>query len=341
VPDQPSATAFEALSWHDPVWERLVAWRKNGRLPHALRISGPRGTGKRILAERLAGWLLCESSGSEAAACGQCKQCRLREGGSHPDLQVSSPESSRYIRIDQIRRLAEFLSQSPQVASGKVVIIDRADQLNINAANALLKTLEEPVDDATLLLLHDEGKPLLPTIRSRCQVLALKNPERKPARDWLSVQMTGREEITEQTLEAALDLAGGAPLLARDYLVDGLLSERERCLDALRGFLKREIPLMDAARPFVDAGLEKTLDFMAHWIHDMARLTENIDGDDAAARDMLLFLVRHNDPARIQALFASVREARAGLDYNLNPTLEVERLLMGWQGMMPGKRRAS
>jgi DNA polymerase-3 subunit delta' len=256
-------------------------------------------------------------------------------------LQVFAPESSRYIRIDQIRRLAEFLSQSPQVASGKVVIIDRADQLNVNAANALLKTLEEPVDDATLLLLHDEGLPLLPTVRSRCQVLALKTPGRAQAASWLSGQVKDRDDVTEQAVGAALDLAGGAPLLARDYLVDGLLSERERCLDALRAFLKREIPLMEAARPFVDAGLEKTLDFMAHWIHDMARLAHNVAGDDASARDMLTFLMRHNDPARAQALFELIREARAGLDYNLNPTLEVERLLMGWQAMMPGKRGAA
>lgn len=325
------------LPWHSTAWSRLVQWRRADRLPHGLRLTGPAGVGKRVLAESLAAWLLCEAVRVDGGTtpCGDCKQCRLVRAGSHPDLQSCRPESSRYIRIDQIRALGDFLSQSPQVAGRKVVIIDRADQLNLNAANALLKTLEEPADDANLILLHDEGRPLRPTIRSRCQTVAVRIPGREQAWSWLTARSGEGEGFDPRAAAAALDLAGGAPLLAYHYLANGHLSERGHCLQALRSFLKREVAVIDAVKPFVEAGLETTLEFMAHWALDMARLGQGQDASDTAAREMLAFLARHNSQARVQDLYATLCQCRARLDYNLNPTLEIEQLLMRWRHLMP------
>lgn len=217
----------QLLPWHEKPWQRLMDWHRADRWPHALRVIGPRGVGKTAFAERLADWLLCDSASLKglASPCGECKQCRLRQGGFHPDMQSCHPESSRYIRVDQIRAVNEFLSQSPQVARCKVVLIDRADQLNVNAANALLKTLEEPAEDTFLVLIQEDGQPLLPTIRSRCQSLALPLPDRAVATGWLQAQL--EESPDDEGLARVLDLSGGAPLLARRYLLDGLLEARE------------------------------------------------------------------------------------------------------------------
>src|SRR5690606_30069667 len=97
------------------------------------------------------------------------KQCALTIAGTHPDIRFYAPEKSRMIRVDQVRALSAFAVGSPQVAHRKVIVVDRADQLNINAANALLKTLEEPSADVVLILLQEAGRPILPTLRSRCQ----------------------------------------------------------------------------------------------------------------------------------------------------------------------------
>lgn len=329
------------LPWQEKPWQRLMEWHGADRWPHALRLTGSRGVGKTAFAERIADWLLCDRAAANglSAPCGDCKQCRLRQAGFHPDMQRCRPESSRYIRVDQVRAINEFLSQSPQVARCKVVLIDRADQLNLNAANALLKTLEEPADDTFLVLIQEEGQPLLPTIRSRCQSLALPLPARAVASGWLQTQLDTASEDAGGVARA-LELSGGAPLLARRYLLEGLLETRAQCLQALRACLKQEIPVNEAAKPFAGAGMELALDFMAHWAHDMARLAEGAQGSDAAAHDMIAFLASRNSPHAAHRLYAAVLEARSHLDNNLNPALEVERLLLLWRQMMPRRRRA-
>jgi len=158
------------MPWLRRAWQTVQSRVAEDRLPHALILVGECGVGKRAWAEAVGGLLLCDQPlGREAGqpiACGRCKQCELLAAASHPDIRIYAPEKSRMVKVDQVRALSSFAVASPQVAHHKVAIIDRADQLNINAANALLKTLEEPLPDVTLILLQESGRPVLPTIRS-------------------------------------------------------------------------------------------------------------------------------------------------------------------------------
>ena len=148
-----------------------------GRQPHAVLFAGPAQIGKRTLALALAAAINCTSKG--ARPCGQCRSCRLIEHNSHPDVRVvqaEAGESSRegVLKIDQIRELQHAAALGPLESSYKVFVLREIERANLPAANALLKTLEEPPSQVVLLLTSARPHALLPTIISRCQVLALR-----------------------------------------------------------------------------------------------------------------------------------------------------------------------
>ncbi|HSW52736.1 MAG TPA: hypothetical protein VLG93_05865, partial [Sulfuricaulis sp.] len=136
------STAPERYPWHGALWSALA--RQFEQLPHALLLQGRPGLGKHDFAVQLAQALLCEQA-RDGMACGQCHCCRLFAAGTHPDLAgVGLVEDAKSIAVDQIRALGDFLSLRPHTAARKVVIISPAEAMNINAANSLLKLLEEP-----------------------------------------------------------------------------------------------------------------------------------------------------------------------------------------------------
>ncbi|MFC4261223.1 DNA polymerase III subunit delta' [Marinobacter lacisalsi] len=330
------------MPWLTPVMERFAQALDQGRLPHATLVHGERGVGKRRLAESIAALLVCEhrtAGGTEA--CGQCRQCQLVAGESHPDIRVYQPEKSRMVRIDQVRALSQFAVASPQVAGFKVAIVNRADQLNINAANALLKTLEEPAADVVLLLLQETGRPVLPTIRSRCRIMPLATPSAGEAASWLSRQLAGRDEAPGTDAQAlALHLAGGAPRLALELLDSGFLQQREAALEAFRQFMKGGTTVAVAARAFRDLGHEATLNLMEGWANDLARAMAGGDARDPGISEVVRYLAAGNPPWRAQQLVDAIRDSRRALVNNVSPELETDRLLIQWQGLMPRRRRA-
>lgn len=137
-------------------------------LPHALLFVGQAGIGKKLVALYLAQQLLCSATTDKP--CGTCESCRLFAAASHPDFFLLEPEAKKnaQIKIDQIRKLQAQLALAPCIGSRRVVIIDKAEQLNAAAANSLLKTLEEPVGDICFILIAQNTSQLLPTIVSRC-----------------------------------------------------------------------------------------------------------------------------------------------------------------------------
>ena len=204
--------------WQQNVWQLLVQSRARQSMPHALVLSGVGGVGLHSFADALSAWLLCQQPSAQGA-CGQCKSCQLWLAASHPDyrhVQALTDEktgkTSKVIKVDQIRELVAFLNKSPQLNGYRVAVIAPADILNINAANSLLKTLEEPGNNTAIILLTDQPLALLPTIRSRCQHFALSVPSTEQARQWLSPQLKQPElahlllQLTEYAPLAALAL---------------------------------------------------------------------------------------------------------------------------------------
>src|SRR3990167_8575661 len=157
--------------WLTLAWNRLQQWRL--QLPHALLLVGAQGLGKLALAEAFALNLLCKQPTPDGQACQQCHSCHLVMSKNHPDL-IAIASQKEIIKIEPIRELVDALTQTPQQGGMRIIIINEAHKMNRAAANALLKTLEEPRPQTLLMLLTDQPALLLPTIRSRCQYLKIK-----------------------------------------------------------------------------------------------------------------------------------------------------------------------
>jgi DNA polymerase-3 subunit delta' len=231
--------------WNAPAWEQLLARREN--LPQALLIHGPRGIGKLDLARRFAQLILCETAGSREP-CGRCDGCRWFLAGQHPDFRQVEPESmaapvelpedapapskvtkpSQEIKVDQVRELVDFLNIGSHRGKRRMVLFHPAETMNANAANSLLKSLEDPAAGACFLLVSNNSRHLIPTIRSRCISLSLGIPDSAQAQAWL------QQEVVPDASDW-LAFAGGAPLLARDYAQ----SERGERISQVIGLLKQ------------------------------------------------------------------------------------------------------
>lgn len=228
---------FPRLPWFDAASAQLLKLPARGT--HALLLYGARGIGKKSLALDLAHDLLCESPQADGSACTRCAGCHLFAAGNHPDLRVVVPDTlaawrgiasseddeaeaidaaaeetedkreSREIRIEQVRELSDFFGVATHRGGWRVVMLAPADALNGAAANAALKTLEEPPPQTAFILTTDALDDVLPTVRSRCQLFAVATPLRDVAEHWLGAHGT-------ENPAARLAAAGGAPLEALD-----------------------------------------------------------------------------------------------------------------------------
>lgn len=211
----------EPYPWQAALWQRLTGLAAGARLPHALLLAGAADLGKLAFAKAFCGYLLCHEPG-QASACGACASCHLVQAGTHPDQRLVAPEDSRQIRIEQIRELTHWASQSALQGGRKAALLAPADAMNPAAANALLKCLEEPAGETFLLLVTAQPARLLATIRSRCQWVRFAMPPRAEALAFL------RERRTDAGPASLLDLAGGAPLRALAY--DAAFLEQRQAL---------------------------------------------------------------------------------------------------------------
>ena len=208
------------LPWLDPEKRALDDALEAGRLGHAPLITGSIGVGKRRLADWLSARLLCRTP-RDGGPCGHCESCRLLTSGTHPDFFRLSPEpEKKEIRVDQVRAFIESLILTSSLSGARVGLIDPAERMNRNAANALLKTLEEPAPGVWLILVADEPDRLPVTIRSRCQLRPVAVPPRDHADHWLAHRHPDRDAGLRAL---ALSLADGAPRVADAWLEgDGL-----------------------------------------------------------------------------------------------------------------------
>lgn len=201
--------------WQNSAWFSLLTQIKNQRFPHALLLSGIKGLGKLEFAKHLAQLLLCGEGEKKLVSCQQCRACHQFTADTHPDFKMVQPEeNSTLIKVDQIREVIDFCNHTALQNAYKIVIFYPGEALNNAAANALLKTLEEPpLNKNLLLLISHQPSLLLPTLRSRCQHIKLNPPAREIAHNWLKQQM----DINE-SFKLVLALAEGAPLTALAFI---------------------------------------------------------------------------------------------------------------------------
>jgi len=241
------------LPWLDEDRQRLSTELDAGRLGHAPMLLGAAGTGKRVLGDWLARRILCLEP-ADGEPCGQCRACALIESGGHPDrFRLGLLEDKTEIVVDQVRDFIASLGLTPSIGSRRVGLIEPADRLNRNAANALLKTLEEPADEVWLILVTDHEDRLPITVRSRCQRRYLRIPESAAARDWLAAR---HPERAADECARAIELADGAPMRADVWLNDGGFEHALAVRDALGGLLQGRGSVPALAAQWSDAPVE-------------------------------------------------------------------------------------
>jgi DNA polymerase-3 subunit delta' len=224
--------------WLEPVAAEFSERLLGGRMAHAILLSGPAGLGKTGLARDFLASLLCLEE--SWPACGACRSCQLIGSGAHPEGHVltfeqhpKKDELRKELVVDQIRRLTASLQLTNTVSRRKAAIVYPAESLNASAANALLKTLEEPPGDAVIILVSHKPSQLPATVRSRCQSLNVRLPDAEAAIPWL-MQAAGSERDDSAL---ALEAAAGSPLRALQLLgEDGIAPYRKltEVLDGLR-----------------------------------------------------------------------------------------------------------
>jgi DNA polymerase-3 subunit delta' len=280
---------MNAMPWHAANWARLQARRQRDALPHALLLCGPAGLGKRLFVQRFVRGLLCERV-QEGEACGQCRSCLLLDAGTHPDVVTlglglrkdGTPRSE--IVVEQIRDLSARLAMSSQFGGWQVALVDPADAMNAAAANALLKTLEEPAARTMLILLADAPWRLPQTIRSRCQRIEFSLPPAAEAQAWL--QGLGVAQ-PQQALEAAL----GNPGLALAWAQQGALERRIEVRRDLAALAAGRGQVTEMSRRWLGDEAAQRLWFAAQAAADERRaqamqaaapLASNLDGEALA-----------------------------------------------------------
>ena len=280
-------------------------------MPHALLLVGSAGIGKNRFASHLAHYLLCESP-QRGAACGDCRKCQLLAAGTHPDLRQVAPEAQgKQIKVDQVRELVAYLSHTAQLDGYKVVIIHPAESMNRNAANALLKCLEEPTPKTLLILCTDSPGSLLATIRSRCQMLRFDTPSPSDSRAWLQ-GISASAPIDELLAEA-----NNQPLTALSLLQDEGLLQRASMREDFNAMLAGKKSPLEVA----DSWQALELNAVLTWLNRRIEQAIRRQADDAN---------RLRQAAPLFTLRDSVSQLSAAVAAGANPNklLALESLLL-------------
>jgi DNA polymerase-3 subunit delta' len=238
------------MSWsqirgHERQVEAFTHVVARGRLAHGYLFVGPAGIGKRLFARELARALLCETPPAEFGACGHCEACILVNARTHPDLfEVCRPEEANELPMEVVRELCRGFSLKTARGKGKVAILDDADDLNEEAANCFLKTLEEPPPRSVFILVGTTPDRQLPTIRSRCQTVRFAPLPDAVVRDLLQEEGGADPAL----LDRLVRLAAGSPGQARELTDEALWQFRRHLLE---GLARPRVDSVELARSFV------------------------------------------------------------------------------------------
>lgn len=336
------ATDSLRLPWHEAAWQRLMAQIDSGRLPHALLVTGLTGVGKLKFAQRLAMRLLCPHP-DDGDACGSCRACVQFAAGSHPDYRYvtllpkkdgKDGQTREQIIIDQVRdELVSSLQLASQYGGWKPAVIDPAERMNRSAYNALLKTLEEPSTQSVLILVSAHPARLAPTIRSRCQRIAIAPPPEAEGAAWLRGHGV-------QAPELPLALSGGAPLAALKPAAGELMAARAGLLRRLLELTAGQGDASTAAQAWAAQPFGAAIDWLQTVVHDLIRLGQLGPGARLVNDDLRKDLqsgVHRLDWRALHGHLDELVQLRAIAETPVAQQLQWEGVMVGWTTMGRGQ----
>lgn len=311
------------LPWLAEAFASLQSAAESGRLPQGLLIHEAPGAGGLHLVKHVARLVLCTGT---PRSCGQCPACRRVDSGDHPDLlRIVPPEESKLqqIGVDEIRDACAQLVLSSYEGRGSVAVVLPADAMTHQAANSLLKTLEEPRAGLHIVLLTSRPSALPATIHSRCQRLRLRAPTTTEAQQWLKAQRPSDDWA------AALEACGGNVLMALDHDPAQLRQLRDDTTRALAEAVRGRLDVLRTADPWSKDELPLRLNCIESWLTQRILRDPSLGGESAEMRTgtHLPEGASALNMAQTFGLLDTVREVRATLGTSLNKTLSMERLL--------------
>ena len=314
---------MQIYPWQKKIWKNLIRQYDAHRLPKALILSGKTGIGKFDLAYALTHVLLCNTSKKQASCI--CASCRLLDSHNHPDCYILEPENN-VIKIDQIRTLIEYVSQTPKIAHRQVVIIQCAEKMNNAARNALLKTLEEPLGDVIFLLTSAKSHQLPLTILSRCQHVPCIVEEEAVGLAWLS------EHISDPSMvERLWRIANAAPLRALQLFKNKYLEIRDVVLQGIQDIVQRNRLPTDISKTVSTYNLTDVLHNWFALLMDVRQLKQGVSFDYLINYDRIQALnsiAQQLDNLAIEQCYTTLLDAMGAEHANLklNQTLILDAL---------------
>jgi len=317
---------FADILGHERIVEVLRRSLRTGKTAHSYLFEGISGCGRKKTALALIQAMFCQSVDDDA--CGVCPSCRKVAGGSHADIHIVAPlPDKRDISIDQLREMQRTLSLRPYEAPRKVCIIEPAERMSVNAANSLLKTLEEPPGDALIILLTENAGMLLPTIRSRCQLIrfAPLSPEH-------ILTLLEQNGMGSDTASLIAPMSGGSMQRAIELDNESLAARRENVISRLSQMnINRIASVFDAAEA-LSGNREETLellDLLISFYRDALHLAAG-SGEivNRAARTAIESIAAKRPLPRTMELLEAICQTRRDVQRNANPKLALDHLFM-------------
>ncbi len=330
--------AFRGILGQDKALAMVQRTLAKGRIPQAYLFSGPSGVGKRLTAMTLAKALNCLAP-VEGDSCDGCQPCRKIEKGNHPDVREIGPEGAS-IKIDQIRELEEDIAKRPYEGKRKVYIFDQAERMGQEAANAFLKTLEEPAGNAVLILVTVNPEALLPTIRSRCQEVKFRPLPVGIVASYLE----GMRGMDGKKAWLLASMSGGSLDRALGIREDFLLWDRDPMkLRVFSALMLGEDALLEAADILAKdkEKLRELIEGLLVWCRDLIVYQQTSKGSLLWNRAREAYIheeVRVLPPGAGVRLYYAVKNALEALEGNANPRLTAEVMLLEMREVLSESR---
>lgn len=323
-------SGFKDVVGHRDIIQYIQNAVKQDKVSHAYILNGARGSGKKMLAKLFAMTLQCETKSAES--CGECRSCKQAESGNHPDIITIRHEKPGSISVDDIReQLNGDIMIKPYSSPYKIYIIPEADLLTVQAQNALLKTIEEPPEYAVIFLLTENADGLLPTIRSRCVMLKLRNIKNTLIKKYLMERMHVPDYQADICTAFAQGNMGRAIMLATSEHFNEI---KEQAIQLLKYINEMELhEVVSAIKEINKYKLEVTdyLDIITIWYRDVLLYKATKDVEGVVFGDQLKYIKERASRSSyegIETILDSIEKAKARLKANVNFDLVMELLLL-------------
>lgn len=323
---------FKDVVGHKNIIQYIGNAVTSGAISHAYILNGERGSGKKLLANLFAMSLQCQNRDEDGDACGKCQSCKQAVSGNQPDIIRVTHEKPTTISVDDIReQVNNDIQIKPYSSPYKIYIIAEADMMSVQAQNALLKTIEEPPEYSVIILLTENAETLLPTIRSRCVMLKLRNIKDQLVKKYLMEQM----EIPDYKADVCVAFAQGNMGKAIALATSEYFNEiKEEAVHLLRNIDDMQVEeLMGAVKKCsaYKMNISDYMDVIAIWYRDVLiyKATKNVDR--VVFSDQMRYIkdrAKKSSYEGIENILEGLEKAKARLKANVNFELTMELLLL-------------